>query len=89
MSIDMRQWISERPVLRLWPREFFMLPRYDQEQPGWLDPGDRWRRLQPLDPHLKMGERRWLIGEAQEVNRFGRTIRIVWYRPIICIRAAS
>lgn len=81
------------PVLRLSAREFQDLFEYSATIPTGTTPGKRWKRLDGAhDPSFRKsgGVPKWVIGEyAPDCPADAKTIKINWYRPIICVRAAT
>ena len=65
-------------VLRLTPEAFFALPEYSRTLPTRATPGKRWRCLY---------RGRWRVGEYGEIREGARTIAILWYKPVLQIRA--
>ncbi|MFV3077493.1 hypothetical protein [Niveispirillum fermenti] len=81
-------WIATLPVLRLAPRAFMDLLEYSSSLPTGTTPGKRWRRLDGVFDH-RCTRPRWIIGEYGAPSPDGKRIAVNWYRPIICVRAAS
>jgi hypothetical protein len=99
------EWEKSLPVMRLTPKEFKGLLEYSASLPTGTTPGKRWRRLNGAHDRAfirRGGKPRWIIGqydpdglsvsEVQAMEDAGKRppqIRIFWYRPVICMRAAT
>jgi hypothetical protein len=87
----MSAWHDSLPVLKLTCREFKKLSEYSASLPTGTTPGKRWKRLDGAHDHAFIragGKPKWQIGEYDPAcPDDAKTIKINWYRPVICIRA--
>lgn len=88
-----RAYVRSLPVLRLTPQQFVDLLDYSGTYPTGTTAGKRWRRLDGQFDHrwrAAGGKPRWIVGEYDPSgSQDGRTIKINWYRPVICVRART
>lgn len=77
------------PRLRVTPAEFHALLEYSCSLPTGTTPGKRWKRLDGAYDR-RCTRPRWMIGEYDpDCPPDATRIRIIWYRPIISLRAAT
>lgn len=82
--------IRKLPPLRLTPQEFNKLLEYSASLPTGMTIGKRWKRLDGAHDHdfvKRGGTPAWMIGEYA-AHEDPKKVRILWYRPVITIRAA-
>ncbi len=88
---SVRKYEASCPVMRLTPTEFKALPEYSASVPTGVVLGKTWRRLNGAhDPYFLSigGQPRWLIGRYEVSEKGDKFCQIIYYRPIISIKAA-
>lgn len=77
--------------MRMTCMEFMELSDYSASLPTGTTPGKTWRRLDgdfDLEWKQNGGQPRWMIGQYDpQCPKDAETIRILWFRPILTMRA--
>jgi len=88
----MKANIAHLPRLRLTPAQFFELPEYSCTYPTGTTTGKRWRRLDGAHDHSfirRGGKPQWMIGEYGEPTPDGKSVKLIWWRPVIIVPALT
>lgn len=91
LPLGKSSWPLSLPVLRLSALAFHELYEYSCSVPTGTTIGKRWKRLDGAHDQgfiRRGGIPQWVIGEYAE-NVDPTKVTINWYRPIICLRAAT